>query len=63
MIAAGKLGAVEHVACLMHSPLLWLFDDPKNVGWVAPSGAMLGNGFACEASARACCYTPFHFIP
>jgi predicted dehydrogenase len=25
--------------------LKWLFEDPNNVGWVKPSGSMLGNGF------------------
>ena len=40
------LGTVEHVACAMHSPLLWLFDDPVNVGWTKPTGSMAGNGFA-----------------
>ena len=40
------LGKVEHVACAMHSPLLWLFDDPANVGWTRPTGSMKGNGFA-----------------
>ena len=29
----------------MHSPLLWLFDEPANAGWVAPTGDMVGNGF------------------
>ena len=45
-VAAGRIGQVQHVAAKMHSPLLWLFDEPANVGWVAPSGAMVGNGFA-----------------
>jgi predicted dehydrogenase len=45
-VAAGKVGRIEHVACSMHSPLLWLFDDPRNVGWTAPVGSMTGNGFA-----------------
>ena len=40
------IGKVEHVACAMHSPLLWLFDDPANVGWTRPTGSMRGNGFA-----------------
>ena len=34
----------------MYSPLLFLFDDPRNDGWVKPSGTMVqadgsGNGF------------------
>jgi len=44
-IAAGRIGAVEHVQCSMHSPLLWLFDDPANEGWTAPTAGMAGNGF------------------
>ena len=30
----------------MHSALLWLFDDPANVGWTQRTGGMAGNGFA-----------------
>ena len=44
-VAAGRLGQVQHVAARMHSPLLWLFDEPANAGWVAPTGDMVGNGF------------------
>jgi hypothetical protein len=34
----------------MYSPLMFLFDDPANDGWVKPSGTMVqpdgsGNGF------------------
>jgi len=29
----------------MGSALLWLFDNPENVGWNKPHGDMLGNGF------------------
>jgi predicted dehydrogenase len=39
------VGEVEHVNCYMGSPLLWLFDDPSNIGWTKPSGTMTGNGF------------------
>ena len=42
-VAAGRVGRVQHVACRMHSPLMWLFDDPANVGWTQPQGS---NGFA-----------------
>jgi len=45
-VAAGRIGRVEHVAAHMHSPLLWLFDDPRNEGWTRPSGSMANNGFA-----------------
>eukprot|EP00964_Phaeocystis_antarctica_P033375 scaffold18942_cov63-Phaeocystis_antarctica.AAC.6 len=44
-VAAGRVGRVQHVAARMHSPLLWLFDEPANAGWVAPTGDMVGNGF------------------
>jgi predicted dehydrogenase len=44
-VGGGRIGAVEHVLCVMHSPLLWLFDDPANVGWTKPTGKMAGNGF------------------
>lgn len=44
-VASGLIGDVEHVMCCMHSPLLWLFDDPSNEGWTAPTGGMAGNGF------------------
>mmetsp|Transcript_54565 Transcript_54565/g.165233 ORF Transcript_54565/g.165233 Transcript_54565/m.165233 type:complete len:387 (+) Transcript_54565:55-1215(+) len=45
LVRAGEIGEVRHVSCSMASALLWLFDDPKNEGWVKPSGDMLGNGF------------------
>lgn len=41
-----RVGDVQHVQCTMHSALLWLFDNPANVGWTQLSGKMLGNGFA-----------------
>ena len=44
-VAAGRVGEVQHVAARMHSPLLWLFDEPANAGWVTPTGGMVGNGF------------------
>ena len=45
LVAGGAIGSIEHVLCVMHSPLLWLFDDPANEGWTKPSGNMVGNGF------------------
>jgi len=45
-VAAGRIGKVRHVSCAMGSPLTWLFEDAANVGWVRPSGPMLGNGMA-----------------
>jgi len=45
IVAAGDIGEIEHVNAYMGSPLLWLFDDPANEGWVKPTGNMAGNGF------------------
>lgn len=30
----------------MNGPLMWLFDDVKNVAWVSKSSSMIGNGYA-----------------
>lgn len=43
-VREGRVGEVRHVSCAMGSPLLWLFDDEANEGWVKPSGSMRGNG-------------------
>lgn len=50
LVEAGELGTIHHVMCSMYSPLMFLFDDPANDGWVKPSGSMVqpdgsGNGF------------------
>lgn len=50
LVEEGELGKIHHVMCYMYSPLLFLFDDPANDGWVKPSGTMVqpdgsGNGF------------------
>ena len=45
LVAARRIGSIEHVQCYMGSPLLWLFDDPENEGWTKPTGTMRGNGF------------------
>jgi len=45
-ISEKQIGEVTHVNCYMGSPLLWLFNDPANTGWIHPSGTMLGNGMA-----------------
>lgn len=44
-VSDGRIGTVQHAHAYMGSPLLWLFDDPANEGWVRPTGAMVGNGF------------------
>jgi len=45
VVAAGRIGEVQHVTCFFGSALLWLFSDPKVKAWNEPSGTMLGNGF------------------
>lgn len=45
LVQNGEIGTIQHVRCFMGSALLWLFDNPENVGWVTPTGGMLGNGF------------------
>jgi len=50
LVAGGELGDIHHVMCYMYSPLMFLFDDAANTGWVKPSGTMVqpdgsGNGF------------------
>ena len=44
-VMAGSIGDVQHVLCVMHSALIWLFDDPANLGWTKTTGKMSGNGF------------------
>jgi len=46
LVRAGRIGEVKHVSTALFSPLGWLFHNPANVGWVKPTGTMLGNGFA-----------------
>lgn len=46
LVRDGQIGEVQHVSCALFSPLGWLFHNPDNVGWVKPTGKMLGNGFA-----------------
>lgn len=46
LVRGGQIGKVKHVSCAMFSPLGWLFHNPANLGWVKPTGKMLGNGFA-----------------
>ena len=36
LIDEGGVGDVHHVLCVMYSPLMFLFDDPANDGWVKP---------------------------
>jgi predicted dehydrogenase len=50
LVEEGQLGDIHHVLCVMYSPLMFLFDDPANDGWVKATGSMLqsdgsGNGF------------------
>lgn len=50
LVEAGELGEINSVLCVMYSPLMFLFDDPRNTGWVKATGTMRqpdgsGNGF------------------
>jgi len=50
LVETGELGGIHHVLCVMYSPLMNLFNDPANTGWVKATGTMLqpdgsGNGF------------------
>jgi ecotin len=50
LVEAGEVGDLHHVLAVMYSPLMFLFDDPANDGWVKATGKMLqpdgsGNGF------------------
>jgi predicted dehydrogenase len=57
LVEAGELGDIHHVLCVMYSPLMFLFDDPANEGWVKPTGTMVqpdgsGNGFGWGQSSH-----------
>jgi predicted dehydrogenase len=57
LVENGELGDIHHVLCVMYSPLMFLFDDPANDGWVKPSGTMVqpdgsGNGFGWGQSSH-----------
>ncbi|CAJ1419317.1 unnamed protein product, partial [Effrenium voratum] len=45
LIQKGEIGTVRFAQCYFAAALLWLFENPENVGWVKPSGVMQGNGF------------------
>lgn len=54
-IASDQIGSIQHINASMASPLTWLFENPKNIGWVQPSvhdDTMLGNGFAWGQSCH-----------
>ena len=61
-VADGAIGRVEHVSATMHSPLLWLFDDPQNVGWTQAAEGMSGNGFAWGQLSHLLAWI-FHVTP
>jgi len=46
----------------MHSPLLWLFDDPRNLGWTQATDGMSGNGFAWGQLSHLLAWI-FHVTP
>lgn len=52
LVDSGALGSIQHVTAFMGSPLIWIFDNPKNSSWNEPSGSMLGNGFAWGQSSH-----------
>ena len=57
LIQNGDVGEINHVLCVMYSPLMFLFDDPANASWVKPSGSMVqpdgsGNGFGWGQSSH-----------
>uniref|UniRef100_A0A7S2YTI0 GFO/IDH/MocA-like oxidoreductase domain-containing protein n=1 Tax=Entomoneis paludosa TaxID=265537 RepID=A0A7S2YTI0_9STRA len=41
-----QIGQLLHITASFASPVMWVFEDPHNVGWNVPTGSMLGNGFA-----------------
>mmetsp|Transcript_4991 Transcript_4991/g.6503 ORF Transcript_4991/g.6503 Transcript_4991/m.6503 type:complete len:397 (+) Transcript_4991:157-1347(+) len=41
-----KIGTLLHVSSSFASPVMWVFEEPKNTGWNVPTGTMQGNGFA-----------------
>jgi predicted dehydrogenase len=57
IINSGEIGEINHILCVMYSPLMFLFDDAKNASWVKPSGSMVqsdgsGNGFGWGQSSH-----------
>jgi predicted dehydrogenase len=47
LVERGAIGEIQHITAFMASPLSWIFEDPKNLGWNEPTpGIMIGNGFA-----------------
>ena len=61
-VGGGRIGRVEHVSVHMHSPLLWLFDDPRNLGWTQATDGMSGNGFAWGQLSHLLAWI-FHVTP
>ena len=64
LVAAGELGEVHHILCVMYSPLMFLFDDPANTGWVEPTGTMIqpdgsGNGFGWGQASHVLAWVLF----
>ncbi|CAK9023619.1 unnamed protein product [Durusdinium trenchii] len=54
-----KIGQVRSVNCYMAAALLWLFEDPENVGWIKPTGSMQGNGFGLGQMSHALAWLYF----
>ena len=62
LVEEGALGEIHHVLCVMYSPLMFLFDDPANTGWVKPSGSMTQPGvfYRCCVLASVMLTPPTH---
>jgi predicted dehydrogenase len=52
IVESGEIGQIRHVSAFFASPLIWIFDDPANIGWNEPTGDMQGNGFAWGQSSH-----------
>jgi predicted dehydrogenase len=62
MVQSGRIGVVRHVTAFMASPLSWIFEDEKNIGWNQPDNTMLGNGFAWGQSSHLLAWI-YHVCP
>lgn len=54
IIASSIIGKIKYINASFNVPLKWLFDDPKNKGWVYPQegSEMKGNGYAWGQSTH-----------
>ena len=54
-----ELGKIQSVKCYMAAALLWLFENPENVGWIKATGSMKGNGFGWGQMSHALAWLYF----